>query len=200
MQAILDAANKYAVGLKNVQARREAWIKKSEEVKAQLKEIADYLNKNSQSKIGYYVDSYYAFDETINGACIEMPSVTFRSGDIAMDLTFRNDDGNVISYTEKGFQITFNPSPTGEIVIWLLPHHNNLQSQPPQYLTIAIIDDVSGLNRDAIEDVVSKGMEAAFYSSFTGITEAKNQPHPYSPIGFKRFETTQPQEDGVRPE
>jgi hypothetical protein len=129
LKNILDAADKYATGLEHVEHRRKIWVKKSEEVKKHLIEIADHLNKNSKSKIGFFVDSYYAFDETINGACIEMPSITFRSGDVPMDLTFKNEDGNIISYAEKGFQITFNPSPTGEVVVWLVPHHNNLQAE-----------------------------------------------------------------------
>lgn len=197
LKNILDAANKYAEGLKHVQHRREIWAKSSEELKTQLKEIADYLNKNSQSKIGFFVDSYYAFDETINGACIEMPSITFRSGDVPMDLTFRNDDGNTIAYAEKGFQITFNPSPTGEIVVWLVPHHNNLQTeQEPKYTTLMIIEDLDNFTPQMVEDIIEQGIEVAFYSSFAGITEIKDQASAsYAPIGFRRYETTE-QKDG----
>jgi len=189
---ILDAANKYTEGLQHVQHRRELWVKKSVEVRDHLKEIAEYLNKNTSSKIGFFVDSAYAFDETINGACIEMPSITFRSGDLSMDLTFKNDDGNIITYAEKGFQITFSPSPTGEIIIMLMPHHNNLQTEDPKYITLSIITDLEKLTPDAVDEIVTKGMEAAFYSSYTGISEIKNMaPNSYNPVGFKRYETTE---------
>jgi len=193
---ILNSANKYSTGLEHVQHRRELWVKKSEEVKTHLKEIADYLNQNSTSKIGFFVDSSYAFDETINGACIEMPSITFRSGDLSMDLTFKNDDGNIITYAEKGFQITFSPSPTGEIIVMLLPHHNNLQTEVPKFITLTIISDLDKLTTDVVDEIVAKGTDAAFYSSFTGISELKDMPaNGYNPVGFKRYETTEKPSD-----
>lgn len=201
LKKILDTANRYAEGLKHVQHRRELWVTKSEQLKTQLKQIAEYLNENSQSGIKFYVDSYYAFDETINGSCIEMPSITFRSGDVPMDLTFKNDDGNTITYAEKGFQITFNPSPTGEIVVWLMPHHNNLQTeQEPKYTTMTIINDLDNFTPQMVEDIIAQGMEIAFYSSYVGITEIKSQAvATYAPIGFRRYETTEHQDGQQMP-
>ena len=64
---ILNAANLYATGLKNVQDRRDQWLKKHTELKDHLKELADYLTANATYKQGFYVDVLHAFDEHMNG-------------------------------------------------------------------------------------------------------------------------------------
>jgi hypothetical protein len=52
---------------------------------------------------------------------------------------------------------------------------------------------------DVADEIMSKGIEGAFYTSFTGIGEQQNTnegeppvpPHAHNPIGFKRYETTE---------
>jgi hypothetical protein len=79
---ILQAANLYDDGLKRVLSRREQWLSKHAEIRDHLKEIASYLNDNAAYKQVFYVDSLHAFDEVISGTCTDMPSITFRSGDM----------------------------------------------------------------------------------------------------------------------
>src|SRR5438477_88031 len=120
IEDILNSANKYADGIKQVCDRRAKWVKKHEELKNHLSEIADYLNKNAGYKQGFFIDTSHAFNEDMNGVCTEMPSVTFRSGDMPMLVTFRNSIGERKEYTEEGFRITFTPIITGEVIILLL--------------------------------------------------------------------------------
>lgn len=196
MSDILNVANKYGDGLKQVMERREKWIKKAAEVKEYIAKIAAYLNENATYKPGYYVDTFYAFDDKINGTCVEMPSITFRSGDIPMALTFKNKDGNAISYAEKGFQITFNPTPTGEIAVMLFPHHSDFYKTEQPYFTLMIIDNIDDLTNDFIDKILGEAMQEAYYTSFTGMAETNDEvgemaQKTYTPIGFKRFETTE---------
>jgi len=196
MTDILKVANMYADGIKQVMDRREKWIQKATEVKEYMSKIATYLNENAAYKPGYYVDTFYAFDDKTSGTCVEMPSITFRSGDIPMSLTFRNKDGNTISYAEKGFQITFNPTPTGEVAVMLFPHHSDFYKTEQPYFTLMIIDNLDDLTPDHIDDILIKAMQDAFYTSFTGMAETNNDvgemtTKTYTPIGFKRFETTE---------
>lgn len=197
MNDILNAAKKYAEGLSNVEVRRVQWAEKYKLLTEHLKEIADYLNKNAPFKPGYFVDTFYAFDEAINGTCVEMPSVTFRSGDLPMDILFKNEDGNQVAYFEKGFQITFNPTPTGQIVVLLFPHHNNFHKEQAGFTPLLVINNLDDLTMNLIDEIVHKGMEVAFYSSFVGMAEHNDRPdnpappQAYAPIGFKRFESTE---------
>ncbi|MFI5384262.1 MAG: hypothetical protein ACHQXK_08535 [Methanosarcina thermophila] len=151
-------------------------------------------------KPGYYVDKAYAFDEKVNGTCVQMPAVTFRSGDVPVNMHFKDSDGKVTEYTEKGFQITFSPTPTGEIAVLLFPHHSELHQTETPYTMLMLINDLDTLTIELVDDIVSEGMEAAFYTSYVGMGEAnkvQEQEHDqqrsgYSPIGFKRYHTTQP--------
>ncbi len=196
---ILIAANRYDDGIKQVKERRANWIKKHTELKAHLKKVAEHLNNNTTYKQGFFVDTLRAFNEETNGVCNELPSVTFRSGDMPMLVTFRNSLGELKEYTEDGFRISFSPIITGEILVLLLPHHSDLNEKPAQYNTLAIINDPAAFTMDMADQIIAKGIEAAYYSSFTGMAdiqkineqaEAQKSPR-YTPIGFKRYETTE---------
>lgn len=198
---LLQAANLYAKGFEKVQHRREQWLKKYEEIRDQLKEIAEYLNANSLYKQGFFVDTLHAFNEDINGTSAKMPSVTFRTGYMPMLVTFRNSMGEKKSFTEEGFHISFNPTITGQIVVLLLPHQSELNKEKLPYTTMAVINEPAQITKDFVEQVIARGMEAAFYSSFTGMGEQpgdnEQAPPPAvavnerNPIGFKRYETTE---------
>jgi len=197
---ILNIANLYDEGLKRVQDRRAKWLVKHKEIIAHLKEIADYLNSNAAYKQGFYVDTLHAFNEDMNGTCADMPSITFRSGEMPMLVTFRNSMGERKEYIEEGFRITFNPTITGQILVLLFPHYSELNQKPLPYLTLAVIDDPGTFTNDMAEEIVTNGIQAAFYSSFTGMSEqpveenkhAEPVPAPHhNPIGFKRYETTE---------
>ncbi|MFI5195998.1 MAG: hypothetical protein ACHQD8_02820 [Chitinophagales bacterium] len=199
MTDILNAANLYAEGVKHVQERRNEWLKKHEELKAHLKEIAEYLNNNAVYKQGFFVDTLHAFNEDINGTCADMPSITFRSGDMPMLVTFKNSMGERKEYTEDGFHITFNPLITGQLIVLLFPHQSELNKTESAYSTLAVIDDPAELAMDITDQIISKGIEAAYYTSFTGVGEQQQEanegepslPHAQNPIGFKRYETTE---------
>ena len=115
-----------------------------------------------------------------------------------MQVTFRNSLGERKELFEQGFHITFNPTITGQIIILLFPHYSELNKTQPPYLTLAIVDDPAQITMDFAEDIISKGMEAAYSTSFTGMgaqpeneqTEAQ-PPRAHNPIGFKRYETTE---------
>ena len=197
MNDILKSANLYTGGLQHVQNRREQWMKKHVELKDHLKEIAAYLNANATYKQGFFVDTMHAFDEDMNGTSAAMPSVTFRSGSMPMLVTFRNSMGEKREYEEDGFHISFNPTITGVIVVLLRPHHSKLNKEEPQYITLSLIDDPATLTMEAADQIISKAIELAFYSSFTGISELQeeNEQAPpanqHTPIGFKLHETTE---------
>src|SRR3954466_10886823 len=114
---ILNAANLYTTGLKHVQDKRAAWLIKHEELKKHLKEVAKELNAKATYKQGFFVDTLQAFNEDINGTCAALPSVSFRSGDMSMLVTFKNSLGERKEYNEEGFHITLNPLITGQIVV-----------------------------------------------------------------------------------
>lgn len=200
MKDLLDVANMYARGLENVEAKRDQWLKKYIELRDHLKEVADYLNSNALYRQGFFVDTLHAFSEDINGTSSKMPSVTFRSGEMPMLVTFRNSMGEKKSFVEDGFHISFNPTITGQIVVLLLPHHSELNKQEVQYTTLAVINDPKELSTDIIDQIIARGMETAFYTSFTGMAEQPvengqegNIPSlaERNPIGFKRYETTE---------
>lgn len=200
---ILQIANQYARGLENVEQRREQWLGKYVELRDHLKEIAEYLNANATYKQGFFVDTLHAFNEDINGTSSKMPSVTFRSGEMPMQVTFRNSMGEKKSFFESGFHISFNPTITGQIIVMLEPHQSALNAEPLPYNTLAVINNPSQLTMEITDAIIARGIEAAFYSSFTGMSEQPNitgsendnQQLPSStqrnPIGFKRYETTE---------
>ncbi len=196
---ILNIANMYAEGVKHVQDRRAQWLEKHKELKDHLKEIADHLNTNAAYKQGFFIDTLHAFNEDTNGTCADMPSISFRSGEMPMLVTFRNSMGERKEYMEQGFHITFNPMITGQILVLLFPHYNDLNKTPPPYTTLAIIDEPGELSTDAIDQLIIAGMNAAYYTSFTGISEVPQEngqndgkpPRQQYPIGFKRYETTE---------
>ena len=197
---ILNTANRYMTGVIQVQERRDSWLKKFTELKDRLTEIAAYLNANATYKQGFFVDVLHAFNEDINGTSANMPSVTFRSGAMPMLVTFRNSMGEKKSYEEQGFHISFNPTITGQVVVLLIPHHSELDKIPPQYTTLAMIDDPAQLTIDIADDIIARGIETAFYTSFTGISLSQNNdendnvppvPPAHNPIGFKLHETTE---------
>lgn len=197
LKEILNISNQYAEGAKKVQRRRDEWLAKYPELKNHLKDIADYLNANTTYQQGFFVDSLHAFNEDIKGTSSKMPSVSFRSGEMPMLVTFKNSMGEKKGYVEEGFHITFNPTITGEIVVLLLPHQSDLNEEPPPYTTLAIIDDPIELTMDLAEQIIKTGMEIAQKSSFTGMSvrtddeEDIPQVRQTNPIGFKRYETTE---------
>jgi hypothetical protein len=196
---ILNTANLYAEGLNHVQLRKDHWMKKHEELIAHLKEVADELNKSAAYKQGFFVDTLHAYNEDMNGTCADLPSVTFRSGDMPMLVNFRNALGEKKEYTEEGFQISFNPTVTGQILVMLNPHQNDLNKTPLPPMMLVVIDDPDLITMEDVDTILAKGMEAAFYTSFTGMGERQEQPeqgeamsaHRPNPIGFKRYETTE---------
>ncbi len=198
IETILNVANKYADGLKSVLERRQQWLDHHKEVRDHLKEIASELNEKAAYKPGFYVDTNHAFNEEINGTCADLPSLTFRCGDYPLDLSFKNAAGERRDYVEEGFYITFTPIITGQVIVLLLPHYSKLVSEKPEYINLAVIDHPEKLVPEAIDQLIARGMEMAFYTSFTGmverqkmeIHETENQ-HMHAPIGFKRYESTE---------
>ncbi len=192
---ILQIANKYATGLGHVVKRRTDWLEKHQLVMARLKEIADHLNANTLYKQPFYVDKSHAFNEEINGTCKQIPSVTFRTGDMPMLVTFRNNAGDHKEWLEEGFRITFSPTITGQIVVLFHPHSSNLDETQPEYKTMAVISEPDQVTVDVIDQIIAKGIEFAYYTSFTGVAEARPendgvQSRP-NPIGFKKYESTE---------
>jgi hypothetical protein len=114
-----------------------------------------------------------------------------------MLVKFRNTSGDLKEYFEEGFKITFSPTITGQILILIFPHYSNLDETPPPFQTVAVLNDPSQLTNDMIDEIVTKGLETAYYSSFTGLAEInieneeQKYPKPVNPIGFKRYETTE---------
>ena len=195
---ILNAANLYSEGLKHVQERRDQWLKKHVELKDHLKEIANHLNTNATYKQGFFVDVLHAFDEDMNGTSATMPSLTLRSGPMPMLVLFKNNMGEKKDYTEDGFHLTFAPTITGQVIVLLLPHQNALNKTQPQYITLSVIDEPGKLTMDVVDQIIRKGIELAFYSSFTGLSEQHEEteqtevnPQDRNPIGFKLHETTE---------
>jgi hypothetical protein len=196
---LLQIADLYANGLKNVQLRREQWLTKYTELRDHLTETATYLNTNGKYKQGFFVDTLHAFNEDINGTSNKMPSVSFRSGEMPMLITFRNSMGEKKSYVEEGFIISFNPTITGQIVVLLLPHQSELNKNQLQYTSLAVINDPTELTVETIDQIIARGIETAFYTSFTGMAElsADNETANQipavarNPIGFKKYETTE---------
>ena len=182
-----------------MQDRREQWMKKHEELKTHLKEIADYLNANATYKQGFFVDELHAFDENINGTSAAMPSLTLRSGPMPMLVIFRNTMGEKKEYTEEGFHLTFSPTITGQVVVLFLPHQSELNKTQAQYITLSVIDEPAKLTMEIADTIIGKGIELAYYSSFAGISEQHEEqeqmiPPPTdqrNPIGFKLHETTE---------
>jgi len=199
MDDILRAADLYADGLDHVRARRDAWLNKHKELRDHLKEVAAYLNSNTKYKQGFFVDLSQAFSEDNHGTCSTMPSVTFRSGAMSMLVTFKNTMGERKEYDEEGLRITFAPLITGQVIVMLSPHESALNKPEPEFSTIAVIDDPAELTMEIADEILGKAIEAAWYTSFTGIAErddreeaAKRQQSAHTPIGFKRYETTEP--------
>ena len=195
---ILNAANLYSDGLKRVQERRDQWLKKHVELKDHLKEVANHLNTNASYKQGFFVDVLHAFDEDMNGTSATMPSLTLRSGPMPMLVLFKNNMGEKRDYIEDGFHLTFAPTITGQLIVLLLPHQNALNKTQPQYITLSVIDEPGKLTMEIADQIISKGIELAFYSSFTGLSEQHEeteQPQANlqdrNPIGFKLHETTE---------
>jgi len=198
---ILKIANLYDAGLQHVQARRGQWLKKHTELRDHLKEIADYLNSNATYKQGFFIDTMHAFNEDTGGTCAEMPSITFRSGTMPMEVSFKNDKDELKEYTEEGFRITFTPTITGQLIVLLFPHTNDINKEAtPQYATLSVLDYPDQLTMDIADEIVEKGMQGAFFSSFTGMGEpaqdegAEHKPlqsPKHDPIGFKRYDTTE---------
>lgn len=191
MEQILRAANLYAEGAKNVEHRREEWLKKLPELKQQLKNIAKYLSEHAEYKPGFYVDTLYAYDEESNGICRRMPSLAFRSGPMPMFVDFAKDGHHTKTYTEHGFQVMFSPIVTGQVIVTLFFHSNALIETQEKSKDLTLIDMPSAISQELVEDIIANGIEEAFYSSYTGIAERKET--PYTPIGFKtrRTETTE---------
>ena len=198
MDEILKVSDLYATGLEHVQARRKQWLDIYKDVREHMKEIANYLNENSKYKQNFFVDTNRAFNEEINGSCAEVPSLTFRSGAMEQFLTFRNSLGERKEYLEEGFQITLSPTVTGMLVVMLWPHYSEMSEEKPQYVTIAMVENPEALKPELIDKLIAKGMELAFYSSYTGMVELQDKEmsqsqmkYQHAPIGFKRYETTE---------
>jgi hypothetical protein len=195
---ILKIANLYDEGLAQVKRRRELWLEKYVIIRDHLKEMAQYLNEHANYKQGFFVDTLHAFNEDIKGTSSRMPSIAFRSGAMPMLVTFRNNMGEKKAYSEEGFSISFTPTITGQVVVLLQPHVSDLDKDPPDYNTVAVIDDPGSITTGIIDEIIERGMESAFYSSFTGMgqvpddeTEGQNKPVTRNPIGFKRYDTTE---------
>jgi hypothetical protein len=198
---ILKVANLYDTGLKHVESRRDQWLKKHVELRDHLKEVADHLNSNATYKQGFFIDTMHAFNEDTGGTCAEMPSITFRTGSMPMQVSFKNGIGEKKEYSEEGFRITFTPTITGQLIVLLFPHTSDINKEAtPQYATLSIIDNPDELTMDVADQIIEKGMQGAFYSSFTGMGEpgeavgeqaAPLQMPKHNPIGFKRYETTE---------
>jgi hypothetical protein len=194
----LRIANLYDEGLQRVQKRREHWLEKFDLVKNHLNKLATHLNQNSLYKQGFFVDTLFAYNDNFKGTCNRIPSLTFRTGEMPMLVTFRNAMGEKKAYNEEGFSISFNPTITGLIIVNLQPHHSDLDAEAPSPITLAIIEEPSRITDEIIDEIILKGMKAAYYSSFTGMGElpedaeqVENAVTKRNPIGFKRHDTTQ---------
>jgi hypothetical protein len=195
---ILNAANRYDQGLTRVHSRQDQWLASHERVRDHLTAIANYLNTNARYKQGFFVDTLLAFNEGMRGTSTRMPSVEFRSGAMPMPVTFRNSIGEKKTYEEEGFTISFRPVITGQIIVLLEPHYSDLNVEEPEPVNLAIIHEPAHLSNEMIENIVTKGMQIAYYSSFTGIAEQNEStgeetatPIKRNPIGFKRHDTTE---------
>ncbi len=198
MDEILKIANKYAKGQADVLNRRNEWLQKSKEVLAQLKEIAAFLNEKGEYGAKYHVDVHLAYNEENHGTCEGLPSITFRSGQMPLHITFRNVGGTNVEFVEEGFHLTFTPSIAGEILVLLVPHTGNFTREQPELEEVAIIENPGAITREIINTIMAKGLEAAYFSSYTGLIERQNleqdeeqKQYQRVPIGFKRFETTE---------
>jgi hypothetical protein len=193
--SLLNAADLYAKGLQRVESRRQQWIDKHTELRDHLAKVAEFLNEHSKYKQGFFVDTLLAFNEDMNGTSTKMPSVSFRSGPMPMLVTFRNTMGEKKTLMEEGFHISFNPTITGQIVVLLLPHQSELNKEPLPYSTLAVINEPEKLSMDYADELIEEGIEAAFYTSFTGMGEQQEdnrQPvYERHPIGFRIHETTE---------
>jgi len=196
---LLNIADRYAQGIQHVQHSREQWLLKHKEVRDRLTVIASYLNEKATYQQGFFVDTLHAFNQEIHGTSADIPSVTFRSGDMPMLVRFRNSMGEKKDYVEEGFSITFNPTITGHVVVLLAPHSSDLNPEKPPFTTLSVIDEPEHMTADMVDGLVKAGMEAAFHSSFTGMSEPEHTTEhtpeipmvKRNPIGFKRYETTQ---------
>ena len=196
MNDILDAANQYAKGLIDVEKRRAQWLEKYKEIRDHLAEIAAHLNEHADYKPGYFVDISHAYNEEINGTCAKIPSLTFRSGSMPMNVSFKSASSEKKEYSEDGFHLTFMPTITGQVIVLLLPHTSSLDQERPEEVNLAVIDNPTVLTMADVDQIVLKAIKMAFYTSFTGMVELqeqeihKTQPK-YSPIGFKRYDSTE---------
>lgn len=191
---ILKVANMYEEGLERVKKRRDQWIDKYEMIRDHLKEMAHYLNENAVYKQGFFVDTLHAFNEDIKGTSARMPSITFRSGAMPMLVTFRNAMGEKKTYSEEGFSISFNPTITGEVVVLLQPHYSDLDKELPALVTLAVFPDPGELNVKVVDEIIARGIEEAYYTSFTGMGAEQEQnqlPQQRTLIGFRRHDTTE---------
>ncbi len=194
---ILNAANQYATGLKEVENRRAQWLEKYKAIHGHLKEIATMLNEKAEYKQGFFVDTSFAYNEEINGTCSKIPSVTFRSGSMPMNVSFKSATAGKLDYTEEGFHLTFMPTITGQVLVLLRPHTSNLDTEKPEEVNMAVIDNPSVLSLNDVSLIVLKAIKMAFYTSFTGMVELqeeqlqKAQPPKHTPIGFKRHDSTE---------
>ncbi|MBX2904463.1 MAG: hypothetical protein KF744_00390 [Taibaiella sp.] len=191
---ILRVANMYEQGMERVKRRRDQWIDKYEMIRDHLKAMAQYLNENATYKQGFFVDTLHAFNEDIKGTSARMPSVTFRSGSMPMLVTFRNAMGEKKTYSEEGFSISFNPTITGEVVVLLQPHYSDLDKEMPPLVNLAVFPEPAELNVQVVDEIIAKGMEEAYYTSFTGMgaeQEQNQQPQQRTLIGFRRHDTTE---------
>ena len=196
---ILNSANMYSEGLTQVLDRRDQWLKKHTELKDHLKEIATFLNTNVGYKQGFYVDELHAFDENMHGTSATLPSLTLRTGAMPMLVLFRNNMGEKKDYIEEGFHLTFAPTITGQLIVLLMPHQNPLNKTQPEYITLSVVDDPGKLTMEIADEIITKGIEVAFYSSFTGMSAQQNDENAQTeqnvqernPIGFKLHETTE---------
>ena len=200
MKDLLAAADRYAHGFNNVMDRRRKWIEKFPVLQKHLKDVADDLNARTAYKQQFYVDKLHAYSEEINGTCKELPSITFRSGSMPMQVVFRNAGGSTKEYYEEGFHITFAPTITGQIMVMITPHYSNLDENPPEFKTMVVINDPAQMTDDLVDHILAKGIEMAYYSSFTGLADVNpadggTENAPPSPIGFRKFERNSHPED-----
>jgi len=190
-EQILQAANRYAEGVNAVEQRRHAWMQKAIDVEKHLKEIADYLNANAAYKANYYTEVQHAYDEHTDGSCIAMAAVMFGTRKMPMMLVFEDKDKKKKEVFESGFVLSFSPSVTGQIVVQLLPHHNELQPEPPVPVVLEIIDEVDKLTNEDLDGLIIAALTNALHTSFTGVAEAeKYNKETRTPIGFRMHEGT----------
>lgn len=195
---ILAIADMYAEGLTRVQKRREQWMEQYEMLRDHLTDMAKYLNEHARYKQGFYVDTLHAFNEDIKGTSSRMPSITFRSGEMPMMVTFRNAMGEKKNFAEEGFSISFNPTITGQIVVMLEPHYSDLDKEMPEPINLAIVEEPGLITTAVADEIITRGMKIAHYSSFTGMgqipddaEQVENAITKRNPIGFRRHDTTE---------